>query len=164
VKPLSLPDEIDQNSMIEYTFLKDGENGQDGWLLQSELTTNVDPTAIVNLETTQKRDMNDDSTVGLQTSIAGLTGLIQGSVGTTKFFFVGQTKPAGMDTTRLLTDTTGAAWRPSTGESPSTFRLTNLTLDQVPDDIQGSAKWTLITTASGNNTQKYYFNSQYQQV
>ena len=101
VKPLSLSAEIDQNSMIEYTFLKDGENGQDGWLLQSELTTNIDPTAIVNLETTQKRDMNGDSTVGLQTSITGLTGLMQGSIGTTKFFFVGQPKPAGMDTTRL---------------------------------------------------------------
>ena len=163
VKPLSLSAEIDQNSMIEYTFLKDGENGQDGWLLQSELTTNIDPTAIVNLETTQKRDMNGDSTVGLQTSITGLTGLMQGSIGTTKFFFVGQTKPAGMDTTRLLTDTTGAAWRPPTDESPSTLRLTDLTSDPVPDDIQGSAKWTLITTASGN-TQKYYFNSQYQQV
>ena len=152
----TLAPELDQNSLIEYTFFKDGENGKDGWLLQSELTSNVDPTAIVNLETTERRDMNGDSAVGLQTTTTGLSGLIQGSVGTTKFFFVGQTRPIGIDSTRLLTDVNGSAWRPADGETASTFRLT-LSSDQ---DIKDAAIWTLITT----NTNQYYFNSQYQQV
>jgi hypothetical protein len=160
VKPLSLAPEIDQNSLVEYTFFKDGENGKDGWLLQSESITNLDPTAIVNLETSQKRNMNGDTSVGLQTT--PLSGLIQGSIGTTKFFFVGQTKPVGMDPTRLLTDINGngSPWRPAAGETPTTLRLTESS-DLVPDDIKDAAKWTLITTGSNN---KYYFNSQYQQL
>ena len=151
-----LSPELDQNSLIEYTFFKDGENGKDGWLLQSELTSNVDPTAIVNLETTERRDMNGDSAVGLQTTTIGLSGLIQGSVGTTKFFFVGQSRPIGMDPARLLTDVNGSAWRPAAGETASIFRLT-LSSDL---DIKDAAFWTLITT----NANQYYFNSQYQQV
>lgn len=161
VRPISLEAEIDQNSLIEYTFSKDGENG---WLLQSELPTYFDTAAIVNLEASQKRDMNGDTVVGLQTStvLAGLTqgttGLIKGSVGSTDFFFVGQSKPVGMDVSRLLKDANSLAWRPAAAETAIRFSATT-SLDSAPD----LAMWTLTTTESAVE-KKYYFDAQYQQV
>ena len=155
----SLPEDHVLNSLTEYTFSRSDVSG---WILDSSslLLTNE----IVGLETSNQRDLNGDSIIGLTyAGVQPISGVIKGSLGSKDFYFAGLasrgittgTTPLGIDTAKLLknNDESGSAWQPQSASGTMVFDSTITDLDFPPE----TAEFVLRTTTS-----LAFFNDQYQ--
>ena len=149
-------------ALTEYTFTRSDGTGLAGWNLDSssELLSNQ----IVDLETSNQRDLNGDTFIGLQYAASQpISGVIKGSLGSENFYFAGLasrgitngTTPLGIETAKLLKNDDGSAWQP-TGLS-GTMVFDSITAnDSAPDTA-----YFVLRSASSTLT---FFNDQYQLV
>ena len=128
--------------MTEYTFSRSDVSG---WILDSSslLLTNE----IVGLETSNQRDLNGDSIIGLTyAGVQPISGVIKGSLGSKDFYFAGLasrgitngTTPLGIDTAKLLknNDESGSAWQPQSASGTMVFDSTITDLDVPPETAE----------------------------
>ncbi len=149
-------------ALTEYTFTRSDGTGLAGWNFDSssELLSNQ----IVDLETSNQRDLNGDFIIGLRYAASQpISGVIKGSLGSENFYFAGLasrgitngTTPLGIDTAKLLKNDDGSAWQP-TGLS-GTMVFDSITAnDSAPDTAD-----FVLRSASSTLT---FFNAQYQLV
>jgi len=149
-------------ALTEYTFTRSDGTGLAGWNFDSssELLSNQ----IVDLETSNQRDLNGDFIIGLRYAASQpISGVIKGSLGSENFYFAGLasrgitngTTPLGIDTAKLLKNDDGSAWQP-TGLS-GTMVFDSITAnDSAPDTAD-----FVLRSASSTLT---FFNAQHQLV
>ena len=150
-------------ALTEYTFTRSDGTGLAGWNFDSssELISNQ----IVDLETSNQRDLNGDNIIGLQYAASQpISGVIKGSLGTENFYFAGLaskgitngTTPLGIDTAKLLKNDDGSAWQPTGLSGTMVFESTITANDSAPDTAE-----FVLRSASSTLT---FFNDQYQLV
>jgi len=150
-------------ALTEYTFTRSDGTGLAGWNFDSssELLSNQ----IVDLETSNQRDLNGDTIIGLQYAASQpISGVIKGSLGSENFYFAGLaskgitngTTPLGIDTAKLLKNEDGAPWQPTGLTGTMVFESTITADDGAPD----TAEFVLRSAGPALT----FFNDQYQLV
>jgi hypothetical protein len=150
-------------ALTEYTFTRSDGTGLAGWNFDSssELLSNQ----IVDLETSNQRDLNGDTIIGLRYAASQpISGVIKGSLGSEDFYFAGLaskgitngTTPLGIDTAKLLKNDDGSAWQPTGLSGTMVFESTITANDSAPDTAE-----FVLRSASSTLT---FFNDQYQLV
>ena len=157
--------------MTEYTFTRSDGTGFAGWNFDSSAQISG-AKQIVDLEMSNRRDLNGDNTIGLKfvMSEQDITGAIKGSLGTESFYFAGiasrgtinGTTPLGIDTAKQLKDIEGNVWRPA-----GTI-ITQGILDSVDRVSDGTSEVPVPETADfvvrSAGASLAFFNSEYIQV
>ena len=151
-------DESDITKLQEYTFAKDDSVETTGWNFESEtLLTN---SQLVSLEVSNYRDLNGDNTMGLTyESTQAIQGMFTGRLNDEVFYFAGQatrsivngTSPFGIDSSKLLKDEDGNAWRPADADAYTSF--SSIASDEDRPDTAAFA-------LRGANVPRVFFNSQ----
>jgi hypothetical protein len=144
-------------SYLKYKFTQTDGN----WTLDSAGPANFTSQTLVGEEATTKRDLNNDSAVGLTVLQSGTTaGLSKAEIDDQTFFLVGNlstgtgTRP--QDISKLLTGTDDKAWKPTDGETLSNWRSLSIPLD---DATPTNAKFALNV---GETVQ--YFDADYKNI
>jgi hypothetical protein len=155
-------DDTNAAQLKEYTFAKDDSVETAGWNFESEtLLTN---SQLVSLEVANYRDLNGDNTMGLTyESTQAIQGFFTGRLNDEVFYFAGQatrsivngTSPFGIDSSKLLKDEDGNAWRPAGANEYSSFSSVTSN-DDAPD--------TAVFALRVAGDPLVFFNSQYELV
>lgn len=130
-------------SYVRYTFgLTDGN-----WTLDSALSDSAITSAeLVAEEASTRRDLNKDDAVGLKAdSTFAVSGLSKATIDAQSYFMVGSistgtgTRPLDLTNTKLLKDTEGNAWAPTT--APTSWTVLSGTLPEgAPSDAKYAAE------------------------
>jgi hypothetical protein len=163
--------DVDVTEMTEYTFTRSDGTGFAGWNFDSSAQISG-AKQIVDLEMSNRRDLNGDNTIGLKfvMSEQDITGAIKGSLGTESFYFAGiasrgtinGTTPLGIDTAKQLKDIDGNVW------PPAGTIITQGILDSVDRVSDGTSEVPVPETADfvvrSAGASLAFFNSEYIQV
>ena len=158
--------DADSTAMTEYTFTRSSDGtGFAGWNMESSAQISG-AKQIVDLEMANQRDLNGDSTIGLNFDRLDqdITGAIKGSLGSENFYFAGiasrgimsGTTPLGIDTAKLLKDADGNVWLPGAPGSEAVLDSVILQADGAPE----TAVFVVRDVGSGLT----FFNSEYTEV
>lgn len=143
--------------LIKYRFeLQDAQ-----WTLVA--STQLSAAALVSDEVAARRDLNNDSAVGLALADASVAGLARARVLGQDYLLVGTalatgtpSRPLGFDA-MLLSSDGSAAWQPADGATLQNF-TTYTTLVPPPADYP-AAQYSVEVTAADNTTTVQYFDA-----
>ena len=158
-------EDVEITEMTEYTFTRSDGTGFAGWNFDSSAQISG-AKQIVDLEMSNRRDLNGDNTIGLKfvTADQDITGAIKGSLGTESFYFAGiaskgtinRTTPLGIDVAKLLKAEDGITPWSSEGLGSSKSLESITSADTTAPE---TAEFVVRSTAA-----VAYFNSEYIQV